>query len=93
MLLGGAWAALKPLAQLERHAETLALACGLKVLFELAKDQPSLLLEAQADGTAAGCDGVMAIMQEFLRRDQQDSNLRRHAELLYGLCNWLKSRQ
>lgn len=93
--LGGVWAALGPLAQLEPSGEapTLAKACGLKVLFELGKEEPVLLEQAQAPATGeTGPEAVLAMISDFVDR-ADDSNLRRHAELLAGLCQLLIGRK
>jgi len=92
--LGGVSAALGPLIQLEPSGEapTLAKACGLKVLFEMGSAEPTLLLNARA-AEGEGPHIVMAIIRQFVEQDRaQDSNLRRHAELLYGLCQGLIER-
>eukprot|EP00435_Cladocopium_sp_Y103_P043250 s1922_g12.t1 len=95
--LGGVWAALGPLAQLEPSGEapTLAKACGLKVLFEMGKEEPVLLEQAQAPATGeTGPEVVLAMISDFVERDRaDDSNLRRHAELLAGLCQLLIERK
>lgn len=93
--LGGVWAALGPLAQLEPSGEapTLAKACGLKVLFEMGKEEPVLLEQAQAPATGeTGPEVVLAMISDFVDR-ADDSNLRRHAELLAGLCQLLIERK
>ncbi|CAK9104243.1 unnamed protein product [Durusdinium trenchii] len=90
--LGGPWAALGPLAAVEAR-EPLAKACGLKVLFEMGKEEPSLLQRTVAPNGATGPESLVAIINEFLEKDPEDSNLRRHAQLLFGLCEWVAVRK
>eukprot|EP00913_Durusdinium_trenchii_P024731 g23213.t1 len=63
--LGGPWAALGPLAAVEAR-EPLAKACGLKVLFEMGKEEPSLLQRTVAPNGATGPESLVAIINEFL---------------------------